>query len=148
MEKYQIPLIVDTKVMSVFTPYQMIGYVILMDILAFAVIGMLLYTLSLYVRRVGAYIVTILLIFFSTMVNYLDAGAKLGLIYFSPFSWENVGNWRYGYDLSKPNFCIYLCRLFSDSVSAGGCRSETDSENRLDKQGGIAMAEVIKVEHN
>lgn len=78
-----------------------------MDILAFAVIGMLLYTLSLYVRRVGAYIVTILLIFFSTMVNYLDAGAKLGLIYFSPFSWENVGNWRYGYDLSKPNF-VYI----------------------------------------
>ena len=107
MEKYQIPLIVDTKVMSAFTPYQMIGHVILMDILAFAVIGMLLYTLSLYVRRVGAYIVTILLIFFSTMVNYLDAGAKLGLIYFSPFSWENVGNWRYGYDLSKPNF-VYI----------------------------------------
>ena len=93
--------------MSAFTPYQMIGHVILMDILAFAVIGMLLYTLSLYVRRVGAYIVTILLIFFSTMVNYLDAGAKLGLIYFSPFSWENVGNWRYGYDLSKPNF-VYI----------------------------------------
>ena len=116
MEKYQIPLIVDTKVMSAFTPYQMMGHVILMDILAFAVIGMLLYTLSLYVRRVGAYIVTILLIFFSTMVNYLDAGAKLGLIYFSPFSWENVGNWRYGYDLSKPNFVYIYVGYFRNSV--------------------------------
>ncbi|MBO5303510.1 MAG: hypothetical protein J6A92_05615 [Lachnospiraceae bacterium] len=98
--------------MDVYTPLQLIIYVFLIDILAFTFMGMLLYTLSLYISRIGSYLVTIGCIFVTTM----EAFVPFSISYYSPFSWIDLEMWRYGTSLDKPNlvyiFTAYIFVIF------------------------------------
>lgn len=99
----------NEKVMSVYSPYMLQLHIFLIDALAFAFIGMFLYTVSLFLPRIWAYAFIVVLIFFPSFVGKAGIGNDL----ISPFSWIETIHWRFGYDNSKPSLIyIYTAYLF------------------------------------
>lgn len=100
------------EAMNTYTPLQLMLLIFLVDSLAFAVMGMLLYTLSLHISRVWSYFITFGCVFLTTM----EAFIPFSVIYYSPFSWIDPKKWRYGTMLDKPNliyiFTAYVFLLF------------------------------------
>lgn len=106
------------EMMSLYTPLVLMGVIFVLDALAFAVIGMMLYTLSLYMNRIMTYLLTIIVVFLPT----IEHNIKWSIVYFSPFSWINPGKWRYGTMLDQPDFTYmitaYLLMLFLLVIAA------------------------------
>ncbi len=96
-------IIVDSAILNQFSPVQLFSIQFLVDMIAFYLLGLLLYVLSLFVNRVIAYIIVIAVLFLPSVVGWVNFAG----VYFSPFSWIDMGNWRIGYDLSKPDF-VYM----------------------------------------
>lgn len=97
------------QAMQTYTPYQLQIHIFLMDALAFSLLGMILYTASLFVPRIWAYALAVVLIFLPSLGKFLG-----GMIdNFSPFSWIETTHWRYGFDNSKPDLIyIYTAYMF------------------------------------
>lgn len=97
---------VDSVILNHFSPAEVSGMQFLMDMASFVLLGLLLYVLSLFVHRVLAYVITIAVLMLPSVVGWTT---NLSAIYFSPFSWLEMGNWRIGYDLTKPDFIYIFC---------------------------------------
>lgn len=98
---------VDSAILNQFSPLQVLVIQFLLDFAAFYVLGLLLYVVGLFSRRIIAYIVAIAVLFLPSVIGWLNYAG----LYFSPFSWIEMTNWRVGYDLSKPDF-IYMAAGF------------------------------------
>lgn len=94
-------------ILNTYTPAAVMGFTFLVDTLAFATIGMLVYACSLYVPRIYGFFVTGLIVFLPTMENVLPFSIR----YFSPFSWIEPDKWRYGTALDNPNM-TYIITAF------------------------------------
>lgn len=72
-----------------------------------AFMGMLLYTLSLFVSKIWSYVIVVVLIFLQSVFG------KMGLVLdnFLPFSWISASHWRFGYDRHRPDL-IYIYTAF------------------------------------
>lgn len=96
----------DAAILNQFTPLNLLIYVLLIDTLAFAMIGMMAFVFSmLWGRKVG-YMITIVIIYMPTIVlRYMGK-----FVFFSPFSWLDMNFWRTGYDLEKPSL-VYIVAM-------------------------------------
>ena len=93
--------------MSYYSPYALMLNIFLIDVLTFAFMGMLLYTLSLFVSKIWSYVIVVVLIFLQSVFG------KMGLVLdnFLPFSWISASHWRFGYDRHRPDL-IYIYTAF------------------------------------
>lgn len=93
--------------MSYYSPYALMLNIFLIDALTFAFMGMLLYTLSLFVSKIWSYVIVVVLIFLQSVFG------KMGLVLdnFLPFSWISASHWRFGYDRHRPDL-IYIYTAF------------------------------------
>lgn len=100
-------VIINSKAMSYYSPYALMLNIFLIDALTFAFMGMLLYTLSLFVSKIWSYVIVVVLIFLQSVFG------KMGLVLdnFLPFSWISVSHWRFGYDRHRPDL-IYIYTAF------------------------------------
>ena len=100
-------VIINSKAMSYYSPYALMLNIFLIDALTFAFMGMLLYTLSLFVSKIWSYVIVVVLIFLQSVFG------KMGLVLdnFLPFSWISASHWRFGYDRHRPDF-IYIYTAF------------------------------------
>lgn len=93
----------------------------MLDFAAFYVLGLMLYVIGLFTYRIVGYIVAIAVLFLPGVIGWVQFAG----IYFSPFSWIEMTNWRIGYDLSKPNF-LYMaagfCLMVILLIAAGQLR--------------------------
>mgnify|MGYP004508492883 CR=1 FL=1 len=98
---------INSNAMNEFTPYELMLHIFLIDALAFAFMGMLLYTLSLFISKVFAYTIVVLIVFLQSIFG------KMGLMLdnFLPFSWISTSHWRFGYDKHSPDL-IYIYTAF------------------------------------
>lgn len=99
---------VEGAVLNAYSPYELLAVQMIVDVLAFALIGCLAYVVSLMWSRTAAYIVTIVFVFLPTIASILS---WTSLVYFSPLSWTDMKNWRIGYDLSKPSLTYIVAAL-------------------------------------
>lgn len=93
---------ISGKTIAAFAPFQLLAHIVIIDTLVFALLGMLLYTFSLYLPRICGYLFAIMLAFLPTM-DWIPFDTQ----YFSPCSWINPGSWRYGQDMNYPSL-IYI----------------------------------------
>ena len=100
-------VIINSKAMSYYSPYALMLNIFLIDALTFAFMGMLLYTLSLFVSKIWSYVIVVVLIFLQSVFG------KMGLVLdnFLPFSWISASHWRFGYDRHRPDL-IYIYTAF------------------------------------
>lgn len=100
-------VIINASAMSYYSPYTLMLNIFLIDALTFAFMGMLLYTLSLFVSKIWSYVIVVVLIFLQSVFG------KMGLVLdnFLPFSWISVSHWRFGYDRRRPDL-IYIYTAF------------------------------------
>lgn len=100
-------VIINASAMSYYSPYALMLNIFLIDALTFAFMGMLLYTLSLFVSKIWSYVIVVVLIFLQSVFG------KMGLVLdnFLPFSWISVSHWRFGYDRRRPDL-IYIYTAF------------------------------------
>lgn len=100
-------VIINSKAMSYYSPYALMLNIFLIDALTFAFMGMLLYTLSLFVSKIWSYVIVVVLIFLQSVFG------KMGLVLdnFLPFSWISASHWRFGYDRRRPDL-IYIYTAF------------------------------------
>ena len=79
---------INSNAMNEFTPYELMLHIFLIDALAFAFMGMLLYTLSLFISKVFAYTIVVLIVFLQSIFG------KMGLMLdnFLPFSWISTSH--------------------------------------------------------
>lgn len=100
-------VIINSKAMSYYSPYALMLNIFLIDALTFAFMGMLLYTLSLFVSKIWSYVIVVVLIFWQSVFG------KMGLVLdnFLPFSWISASHWRFGYDRHRPDL-IYIYTAF------------------------------------
>ena len=98
---------INSNAMNEFTPYELMMHIFFIDALAFAFMGMLLYTLSLFISKVSAYAIVVLIVFLQSVFG------KMGLVFdnFLPFSWIATTHWRFGYDNRRPDL-IYIYTAF------------------------------------
>ena len=108
----RLKFLIPHETMQYYKPLQLLGMIFAVDSLAFAFMGMLLYTLSLCLERVWAYFIAIILIFLPTAEGFIP----WSIVYWSPFSWIDPKKWRYGTALEQPNITYiitaYLFLLF------------------------------------
>lgn len=102
-EKGRLGFFIFGKAITTYTPYQLGVIILIVDSLAFSLLGMILYTLSLYLPRVCCYLCVVALAFLPSMENFMPFSIR----YYSPFSWIYVTKWRYGNDLSNPSL-LYI----------------------------------------
>lgn len=98
---------ISGKALAAFSPLELMARVISIDALVFALLGMALYTSSLYLPRIWGFLLTTMLAFLSTM-NSLP----FDIWYFSPCSWISAACWRYGRDLEYPSLRYIYTALF------------------------------------
>lgn len=100
-------VIINASAMSYYSPYALMLNIFLIDALTFAFMGMLLYTLSLFVSKIWSYVIVVVLIFWQSVFG------KMGLVLdnFLPFSWISASHWRFGYDRHRPDL-IYIYTAF------------------------------------
>ena len=100
-------VIINASAMSYYSPYALMLNIFLIDALTFAFMGMLLYTLSLFVSKIWSYVIVVVLIFLQSVFG------KMGLVLdnFLPFSWISASHWRFGYDRRRPDL-IYIYTAF------------------------------------
>lgn len=100
-------MIINASAMSYYSPYALMLNIFLIDALTFAFMGMLLYTLSLFVSKIWSYVIVVVLIFLQSVFG------KMGLVLdnFLPFSWISASHWRFGYDRRRPDL-IYIYTAF------------------------------------
>ena len=100
-------VIINSKAMSYYSPYALMLNIFQIDALTFAFMGMLLYTLSLFVSKIWSYVIVVVLIFLQSVFG------KMGLVLdnFLPFSWISASHWRFGYDRRRPDL-IYIYTAF------------------------------------
>lgn len=100
-------MIINASAMSYYSPYALMLNIFLIDALTFAFMGMLLYTLSLFVSKIWSYVIVVVLIFLQSVFG------KMGLVLdnFLPFSWISASHWRFGYDRHRPDL-IYIYTAF------------------------------------
>lgn len=100
-------VIINASAMSYYSPYALMLNIFLIDALTFAFMGMLLYTLSLFVSKIWSYVIVVVLIFLQSVFG------KMGLVLdnFLPFSWISASHWRFGYDRHRPDL-IYIYTAF------------------------------------
>ena len=100
-------VLINASAMSYYSPYALMLNIFLIDALTFAFMGMLLYTLSLFVSKIWSYVIVVVLIFLQSVFG------KMGLVLdnFLPFSWISVSHWRFGYDRHRPDL-IYIYTAF------------------------------------
>ena len=100
-------VIINASAMSYYSPYTLMLNIFLIDALTFAFMGMLLYTLSLFVSKIWSYVIVVVLIFLQSVFG------KMGLVLdnFLPFSWISASHWRFGYDRRRPDL-IYIYTAF------------------------------------
>ena len=100
-------VLINASAMSYYSPYTLMLNIFLIDALTFAFMGMLLYTLSLFVSKIWSYVIVVVLIFLQSVFG------KMGLVLdnFLPFSWISVSHWRFGYDRRRPDL-IYIYTAF------------------------------------
>lgn len=93
----------SNQILVRFSPYLLQVHILLIDAFAFSLLGMILYTISLYLPRIYAYSVVVIMIFLPSIAG------KVGIQIdnFSPFSWLEIRHWRMGNDNSKPDL-IYI----------------------------------------
>ena len=96
-------VIINSKAMSYYSPYALMLNIFLIDALTFAFMGMLLYTLSLFVSKIWSYVIVVFLIFLQSVFG------KMGLVVdnYMPFSWISTEHWRFGLDYHRPDL-IYI----------------------------------------
>lgn len=113
--------VVDSAILNQFSPIQVFAIQFLLDFAAFYVLGLMLYVIGLFTYRIVGYIVAIAVLFLPSVIGWVQFAG----IYFSPFSWIEMTNWRMGYDLSKPNF-LYMaagfCLMVILLIAAGQLR--------------------------
>lgn len=100
-------VLINASAMSYYSPYALMLNIFLIDALTFAFMGMLLYTLSLFVSKIWSYVIVVVLIFLQSVFG------KMGLVLdnFLPFSWISASHWRFGYDRHRPDL-IYIYTAF------------------------------------
>lgn len=100
-------VLINASAMSYYSPYALMLNIFLIDALTFSFMGMLLYTLSLFVSKIWSYVIVVVLIFLQSVFG------KMGLVLdnFLPFSWISVSHWRFGYDRRRPDL-IYIYTAF------------------------------------
>lgn len=100
-------VLINASAMSYYSPYALMLNIFLIDALTFAFMGMLLYTLSLFVSKIWSYVIVVVLIFLQSVFG------KMGLVLdnFLPFSWISASHWRFGYDRRRPDL-IYIYTAF------------------------------------
>lgn len=98
---------IDYQIMTAYSPILLMLLLVVVDWLVFALFGMVMYALSLMGYRTGAAAAAVLLTFLPSMDEMLPRS----LVYFSPASWMNCGNWRIGYDNGKPDMAYILVAL-------------------------------------
>ncbi len=102
-------LMINQQAMSEYTPYLLQFHIFLIDTLAFILIGMILYTVSLFLPRIWAYAMIVVMVFLPSFIGKAGIGKDI----FSPFSWIETIHWRFGYDNDKPDLIyIYTAYLF------------------------------------
>lgn len=103
-----ILLEVNADTISSFQPYELLLHQFLINSIAFCFLGMLLYTLSLFMKRIWAYICVVSLIFLPSVAGKL----AIEMDNYSPCSWVQSAHWRYGFDNSKPDL-VYIYVAFT-----------------------------------
>ena len=98
---------VDYQVMKDYSPVMLLLLVFVVDWLVFAMLGLVMYALSLMGYRTAAAAAGVLL----TFLPSIDLMLPVSLVYFSPVSWVDCGNWRVGYDNGKPDLAYILVAL-------------------------------------
>lgn len=69
-------VIINASAMSYYSPYALMLNIFLIDALTFAFMGMLLYTLSLFVSKIWSYVIVVVLIFFA--ICFWKNGVSVG----------------------------------------------------------------------
>lgn len=103
-----ILLEVNADTISSFQPYELLLHQFLINSIAFCFLGMLLYTLSLFMKRIWAYICVVSLIFLPSIAGKL----AIEMDNYSPCTWVQSAHWRYGFDNSKPDL-VYIYVAFT-----------------------------------
>lgn len=98
----------NQQAMASYTPYALQLHIFLIDFLAFSLIGMILYMVSLFIHRIWAYAIVVVLVFLPSFVGKLG----LAMDIFSPFSWLETIHWRFGYDNSEPDL-VYIYTAYA-----------------------------------
>lgn len=86
-------------IMKEYSPFTIMMITLLLDLIVVMLIGMIMYAISLYGKRILSSIVAIIIVFLPSV----DAWLGGMLVYYSPVSWLDCSNWRIGYDNSKPD---------------------------------------------
>ena len=68
-------VLINASAMSYYSPYALMLNIFLIDALTFAFMGMLLYTLSLFVSKIWSYVIVVVLTFFAICFG------KMGLVW-------------------------------------------------------------------
>lgn len=87
--EYRIPFSVPYDIITKFEPIQAVGIVILMGGLVIAFIGLLMFTLSLYISRLCANIVAMLFVVLPIVLENIGDVVPW-LVYCSPVSWMRI----------------------------------------------------------
>lgn len=100
-------------VIDTYPPLVLMLITIGIDWLAFLFIGLLMYVVSLAGHRLVSCIIAAIAVF----LPLLDARMGGTLVYYSPLSWVDCGNWRIGFNNNKPDLpYIYVALIFLDFI--------------------------------
>ena len=98
---------VEYQIMKNYSPAELMLLTFAVDGMVFAVVGMVMYALSLMGCRTLAAATGVLITFLPSIDNQIS----VSLVYFSPSSWLDCENWRVGYDNTIPDLAYILVAL-------------------------------------
>lgn len=95
---------IQYEIMDAYQPMELLIHILVLDWLVITMIGLLMYTISLFYKRILATVIAVVLVFLPSIDVWLGGC----LVYFSPLSWLDCSNWRIGFDNAKPDYLYML----------------------------------------
>lgn len=118
---------VSSSILQKYHPFQLLAMILAIDMLAFSVIGMFVYTLSLFVSREAACFLALVAVFITTLDEWFP------IYLFSPLSWLKYSSWRKFYEPNRPDtvyiFTMYLLLLLIGSYFSQRKLAKMDWKN-------------------
>lgn len=104
---FQVPY----QILQEYKPFLLFLIIMFLNWLVIMFLGLFMYVISLYGKRILACILSVLIVFMPS----IDILLGNVLLYYSPVSWIDCNNWRIGYEPDKPGLSyIFVAILFMD----------------------------------